>query len=241
MRSLTQNQRTSPRLPQHQRPHRPHPLPHLQPKPKLPKLRPQLQPHPLPQPQHRKLQPQAHRAHPRPLSQPPVPRQVRLRAFLVRATILSLRHREWAFLAQSRVRATTHSHHLRAWGVQVKAVRLVPVVPRVQVEPVEPAALRVPVVQVVQVAQAVPVVRLAQVMQAHAQVLVAEPQPAEPQVSAAVLAHLVQAVGREPAVAAVLVEEPPVPSVRVARVVRPRHASRSARNAKSTNKEPRRA
>ena len=99
----------------------------------------------------------------------------------------------------------------------------------------------VPAVPVAQAVQAVPVVRRAQGSLDHAQVLAAEQQQVEPQVSAVVLAHHVRVEVQARAVAAVSVVEPPVPSVKVALAVHPRLASRSARNAKSTNREQHRA
>ena len=105
--------------------------------------------------------------------------QLQPRAFLARATTLSLRRRAWAFLAQLAVQATIRSHHLRAWVaqaplVQVVLVRLVPAVLHVRLVPVAlvrlvPVAL-VQVVSQVLLAQAVPRVSVA--LQARAALLV---------------------------------------------------------------------
>ena len=183
-------------------------------------------------------QPRALLAHQRLLSQPPVPHQARCQAFHAQATTHSLRLRAWAFLAQFHARATTHSHLRRAWVVRVRVVRLVPVVQVAQVAQVAP------VVPVAQVAPVVPVVQVApqaQVLPVNVRASAAALQPAVPVALPVVLVHLVRAVAQAQAVAAVSAAEPQVHSVRVALVVRLRPVSQSARNAKSTNKELRRA
>jgi hypothetical protein len=191
--------------------------------------------------QPRKLQPQALLALLRLESQHPVLHQVWHPAFLAQETTLSPRHRAWVFLAQFHVRVTIRSHHHRAWAVQVRAVRQALVVLLVLAALVAQVAQLVPAVPVAQAVQAVPVVRRAQGSLDHAQVSAAEQQQVEPQVSAVVLAHHVRVEVQVQAVAAVSVVEPPVPSVKVALAVHPRLASRSARNAKSTNREQHRA
>ena len=123
--------------------------------------------------------------------------------------------------------ATTHSLPARVLvPVPVARVRLVPVV-LVPVRVVQVVRL-VPVALRVQVSVAVPPVALrVQVSAAVHQVPVAVLQ---------VLVAHVHPVVRE-LVAAVTVVEPPVRSVRAVAAVHPRLASRSARNAKSSNRE----
>jgi hypothetical protein len=118
----------------------------------------------------------------------------------------------------------------------VLAVRLVPVVRVAQVALVVQVVRLVPVVRVAQVAH---LVQRVLALVAHAQASAVAPVVVPEQV--AVSARLALAVAQVPAVVAVSAVEPLVHSVRVARVETRRPASPSARNAKSLNKELRRA
>jgi hypothetical protein len=141
--------------------------------------------------------------------------------FLVLATTRSRLARAWAFLAQWLVQLeTTHSH-----SVQVSSVRVVHDQP-------------VPVVQVVRVAHLVRGAHLVHVLAlpvAHSVLAsVAEPLVRVEQQPVSV-AHVLQVV-LVLAVAATVVA-PRVRSVRVEAVALQRPVSRSARNAKSSNRE----
>jgi len=122
----------------------------------------------------------------------------------------------------------------RAWADLVKVVRLVPVV-RVRLVPAAPVVLVALVALDAQVARVrlVPVAQAVQVLAAHVRLV-----PVVLRVALRVL--LVQVAGQALVAVAVLAAEPRVRSVGVAaRATVP--ASRSARNAKSTNRDKHRA
>jgi hypothetical protein len=122
-------------------------------------------------------------------------------------------------------------HRHRAWADLVKVVRLVPVV-LVRLVPAAPVALVVLVARVARVRLA-PVAQVVQVLAAHVRLV-----PAALRVALQVL--LVRVAGQALVAVAVLAAEPLGPSVgAAARVTVP--VSRSARNAKSMNRDKRRA
>ena len=119
----------------------------------------------------------------------------------------------------------------RAWADLVKVVQLVPVV-RVRLVPAAPVVLVALVAQAVLV-RLVPVAQAVQVLAAHVRLV-----PVALRVGLQVL--LVRVAGRALVAVAVLAAEPRVRSVgAAARATVP--ASRSARNAKSTNRDKHRA
>ena len=161
----------------------------------------------------------------------PPPRVASPLASLVRVTTHSLQHRAWVSHVQSRVQATTHLHLVRAWVVQVRATVRVA------------QAVRVLVAQAVQVAQVAQVAHHVRALLVRvAQALLVQASAAHAQLVPQAPAHrqLVASLAQVAAVRHVVVAThrvPQVPSVRVARAVHQRPASRSVQSAKNSSRE----